>query len=108
MKILALRELAILPGEWNRIPAGAVVLRWREAADRLDHERFDFVVTGEMDLRYLPEPNRWQAYRERWANLTQPMPARAAFGVISTPVVPYLWRTNDERVVILKATRKTP
>ncbi len=108
MKILGLRELGILPGEWNRLPAGAVVLPWREAADRLERERFDFVVTGEMDLRYLPEPDRWRAYREHWASLTAAMPARAVFGAISTPVVPYLWRTNDEHVLILEATHRTP
>jgi len=108
MKILALRELGILPDEWNRLPAGAVVLPWIEAAERLGRERFDFVVTGEMDLRYLPEPDRLRTYRERWAHLTATIPALADFGAISAPVVPYLWRTNDERVVILETGDKKP
>ena len=30
------------------------------------------------------------------------MPVQADFGQVVTPVVPYLWRTNDERILILK------
>jgi 4-amino-4-deoxy-L-arabinose transferase-like glycosyltransferase len=100
--ILAVRELAILPGEWKRIPGHAVVVPWSEAADLLQRQRFDYVVTGDWDLRFLPDPDRWSAYRERWATLVAPMPEQASFGVIPAPVVPYLWRTNDERVFILK------
>lgn len=100
--VLAIRELAILPAEWKRVAASAVVVPWLEASDLLAQRHFDYVVTGEFDLRYLPDPARWSDYRERWAKLTASMPQQASFGVVPTTVVPYLWRTNDERVVILK------
>jgi hypothetical protein len=30
------------------------------------------------------------------------MAVEADFGQVVTPVVPYLWRTNDERILILR------
>jgi 4-amino-4-deoxy-L-arabinose transferase-like glycosyltransferase len=100
--ILGVRELAILPGEWKRVPGNAVVVPWSEAADLLQQRRFDYVVTGDLDPRFLPNPAWWSAYRNRWAGLVVAMPAQATFGAIPTPIVPYLWRTNDERVLVLK------
>ena len=101
-KILGVRELAILPSEWKRLPAHAVVVRWSDAAALLQEQHFDYLVTGNFDLRYLNDAARWSAYREQWTNLVAKMPEQASFGAIATPVVPYLWRTDDERVVILK------
>jgi hypothetical protein len=100
--VLGLRELAILPAEWNRVPARTTVVSWFEAADLLGRGRFDYIVTGEFDLRYAPDPNAWSTYRDRWQNQTSSLPVEASFGQIPTPVVPYLWRTNDERILILK------
>jgi hypothetical protein len=100
--VLGIRELSILPAEWNRVGARTTVASWFEAADLLERERFDYVVTGEFDLRFAPDPNAWSAYRDRWNAKTSPLPVEASFGEVSTPVVPYLWRTNDERILILK------
>ena len=100
--ILGIRELAILPAEWQRIPAHAVVVPWFGAAELLQQQPFDYLVTGDFDLRFVSDPAPWSAYRERWLNQISDMPAQARFGVVPPPVVPYLWRTNDERVVILK------
>jgi 4-amino-4-deoxy-L-arabinose transferase-like glycosyltransferase len=100
--VLGIRELAILPAEWRRIPADKLVVPWFQAADVLQQQTFDYVVTGDFDLRYATDPARWSAYRKQWINQVSGMPAQAQFGNVSTPVMPYLWRTNDERVVILK------
>ena len=100
--VLGIRELSILPAEWNRIAARATIVPWFEAADLLERQSFDYIVTGEFDLRYAPDPNAWSAYRDRWNAKTSPLPAAASFGQVVTPVVPYLWRTNDERILILR------
>ena len=100
--VLGLRELSILPAEWNRVAAKTTVISWFEAADLLEQQRFDYIVTGEFDLRYAPDPNAWSAYRDRWTSKAAPLPVEASFGEVVTPVVPYLWRTNDERILILR------
>lgn len=100
--MLAIRELAILPSEWARLSATVTVVPWFEAAKTVEEQRFDYLVTGDFDLRYATDPPRWSEYRDRWLHLVSPMPEAAAFGVVPTPVVPYLWRTDDERIVIRK------
>jgi hypothetical protein len=100
--VLGIRELAILPGEWKRIAANAIVVPWFEAADLLERQQFDYIITGEFDLRYATDPSAWSAYRDRWNAKTSPLRVEASFGQVVTPVVPYLWRTNDERILILR------
>ena len=99
--VLGIRELAILPAEWKRIAATSVVVPWFEASEILG-QRFDYIVTGEFDLRYASDPKAWSAYRDGWKAKVSPLPVQAEFGQVVTPVVPYLWRTNDERILILK------
>lgn len=101
-KVLGIRELAILPAEWNRLPANLTIVSWSDAAGFLDHEHFDYVVTGEFDLRLAPDPDRMSAYLARWKERTAPLPVHASFGAVATPIVPYFWRTNDERILILR------
>jgi hypothetical protein len=101
-KILGIRELAILPAEWKRIAANLTVVSWSEAADLLEREQFDYVVTGEFDLRLAPEADRLSAYLARWKERTAALPVQASFGAVATPIVPYFWRTNDERILILR------
>ncbi len=103
-RILGIRELAILPAEWKRLPANLTVVSWSDAADLLEREQFDYVVTGEFDLRYLPDADRWSAYLARWKERTAALPIQAEFGAVVTPIVPYLWRTNDERILILRSS----
>lgn len=100
--VLAIRELSILPAEWKRIDARCTVVPWFEAADLLERQRFDYVVTGEFDLRYASDPKAWSAYLDRWKAKMSTLPVQADFGQVVTPVVPYLWRTNDERILIVK------
>jgi hypothetical protein len=101
-RVLGIRELAILPAEWRRLAANLTVVSWSEAADLLEREPFDYVVTGEFDLRYLPDADRWSAYLALWRERTAPLPVEASFGAVVTPIIPYLWRTNDERILILR------
>ncbi len=100
--VLGLQELSILPAEWKRIAARLTVVPWFEAADLLEQQPFDYIVTGEFDLRYASDPNAWSVYRDRWQARVSPLPVQGDFGQVVTPVVPYLWRTNDERILILK------
>jgi hypothetical protein len=100
--VLGVEELSILPAEWKRIAAKATVIPWFKAAELLERQRFDYVVTGDFDLRYANDPSAWSAYRDRWNAKVSPLPVAADFGQIVTPVMPYLWRTNDERILILK------
>jgi hypothetical protein len=100
--VLGIRELMILPVEWKRIAARSTVVSWFEAADLLQWQRFDYIVTGEFDLRYASDPKAWSAYRDDWTAKVSPLPIQADFGQVVTPVVPYLWRTNEERILVLK------
>jgi hypothetical protein len=92
--------MAILPAEWKRVAAQTTIVSWFEAVDLLERQQFDYIVTGEFDLRYAPDPNAWSAYHDRWKKKTAPLSVEASFGQVPTPVVPYLWRTNDERILI--------
>ena len=101
--ILGIRELSILPAEWKRIAARSTVVPWFEASDLLERQRFDYVVTGEFDLRYASDPKAWSAYRDRWKAKVSPLAVQANFGqVVMALIVPYLWRTTEERILILK------
>ena len=100
--VLGIRELMILPDEWKRMAASSLVIPWFEAADLLERQDFDYIVTGEFDLRYASDPGGWSAYRDRWKSKVLPLPVQADFGQIMTPIVRALWRTNDERILILK------
>jgi hypothetical protein len=101
-RVLGIRELSILPAEWKRIAAESTVIPWFEASNLLKQERFDYIVTGDFDLRYASDPKAWSAYRDDWKVKVSTMQVQADFGQVVTPVVLYLWRTNDERILILK------
>jgi hypothetical protein len=104
--VLGIRELEILPAEWKRVAARSVVVPWFEALDILQRQRFDYVVTGEFDFRYAGDPKTWSVYHDRWKEKVAPMPVQADFGQVATPVVPYLWRTTEERILILKGSAR--
>jgi hypothetical protein len=103
-RVLGIRELSILPAEWKRISASATVVSLSEAADLLEREQFDYVVTGEFDLRLAPGADRLSADLSRWKERTASLPVQAEFGAVVTPFVPYFWRTNDERILILRSS----
>ena len=103
-RVLGIRELSILPAEWNRTVATPTVVPWFEAADLLERQQFDYIVTGDFDLRFASDPKAWSAYRDRWRSKVADLPVQADFGQVATFVVPYVWRTNDERIFILNGT----
>ena len=86
--VLGIRELSILPAEWERIAARSTVVPWFEASDLLAQERFDYIVTGEFDLRDASEPKAWSDYRDGWNAKVSNLAVQADFGQVVTPVVP--------------------
>lgn len=102
-RVLGVRELAILPAEWKRLTAATTVVSWCEALELLEREQFDFVVTGDFDPRHLPDPSAASVCLARWKEKQAALTATAEFGSGPAFIVPYLWHTNDERVVILRA-----
>jgi hypothetical protein len=101
-RILALEELAILPREWKRLPAQPTLVSWFDAPAALARGSFDYLLTSDFDLQFARDPKRWAEQRDRWSALTSRMPQRAAFGHVACPVFAGVWRTNDERIVIVK------
>lgn len=100
--VLGVQELAILPVEWNRLAAKPTVVSWSDAAALLERGRFDYVMTADFDLRFAPDPDRAAASLARWKQLMAASMVEAQFGSGPAFVVPYLWRSNDERLVILR------
>jgi hypothetical protein len=101
--VLGITELAILPAEWKRLAGPVTVVSLADAAGLLEHQRFDYVVAGEFDLRYAPDPGRASAALGRFQERVAPFVREAEFGTGPAFVVPYLWRSNDELIVILRA-----
>jgi hypothetical protein len=101
-RVLAVRELAILPAEWKRLAASTTVVPWCEALDLLDRDQFDYVVTGDFDTRSAPDPGAASVCLARWKEKNARLPATAEFGAGPTFVAPFIWHTNDERIVILR------
>jgi hypothetical protein len=79
-----------------------------EAADLLETGRFDYVVTGEFDPRHAADPGRAAASLARSTQATAQFPVTTEFGTGPAFVVPYVWRTNDERIVILQSKDSKP
>lgn len=46
----------------------------------LQRQRFDYIVTGEFDLRYASDPNACAAYRDSWQERLAILPVQADFG----------------------------
>ena len=103
-RVLAIKELAVLPSELARISAKTTVVPWLDAAAQLQRQSFDYLLTGDFDPRYYSD-SRWKTYRETWIHETSSLKILAEFGTIATPLPLFFWRTNDERLVIHKIQR---
>jgi hypothetical protein len=99
--ILALRELAISPAEWKRLAATVTIVPWTKALATIGERRFDYIVTGEFDLSLATNPKELSDYRETWKLQISNLAVKADFGETETSVASFVWRTNEERVVIL-------
>lgn len=102
-RIIGLQEVGILPSEWNRLGRTTRVVPWAEALATTNHEPFDYLVTGVIDLREAQDLPKWTEYRDRWNANASRFAVAADFGVIPTFLIPFFWRTNDEHIVILRA-----
>ncbi len=101
--VLGIRELAILPAEWKRIAATPTVASLLDVVGVPEPAHFDYIVTGDFDLRYAPDSAAASASLERWKQKTASYVAAAEFGAGPAFVVPYLWRGNDERIIVLRS-----
>jgi hypothetical protein len=101
-RVLGVRELAILPAEWKRLAASTTVVPWCEALDLLERDQFDYVVTGDFDTRSAPDHGAAPVCLARWKEKHAALSPTAEFGAGPTFVAPFIWHTNDERIVILR------
>ena len=97
-RVLAIKELSVLPSEWARIDAKITVVPWLEAAALLHSGAFDYLVGGDFDVRSDP----WQSYGPAWSHEISSLKVLAEFGTVATPTTLNFWRTNDERLFIYK------
>jgi Dolichyl-phosphate-mannose-protein mannosyltransferase len=101
--VLGIRELAILPAEWKRLAATTTTVSLFDAGALPECDQFDYVVTGEFDLRNAADGAAASAALERWKQKTASLIPAAEFGAGPAFVVPYLWHSNDERIVVLRS-----
>jgi hypothetical protein len=106
--VLGIRELAILPSEWKRLAATTTAVSLFDAAELLQRDQFDYIVTGEFDLRYAADSAAASASVARWKQKTASFVPAAEFGAGPAFVVPYLWRGNDERIIVLRSNSAKP
>ncbi len=101
-RILAVEELAIFPAEWKRVPGQLEIVPWQKALEKLQPDGFDYVVTGAFMLQFASNPDAMAKYREQWRSALAPREVVARFGQVETPTDSGVWRTNDQRILILK------
>ncbi len=104
--ILALRELAVLPSEWKRLNATPQVVPWSDAARALEGGSFDYVVAGEPDFRLTPDPTVSSMQEADWKAHVSSLPIAVSFGRTPMYIVPYFWRTKEERILILRGNNR--
>jgi hypothetical protein len=100
-EVLVLRDLAILPAELERVSATIRMVPWLDALHDVQTGRFDYFVTGQIDLSGPTKPE-WATYRKRLGDATSAMAPETSFGSRPTPVFPNFWRYSDELIVVLR------
>lgn len=95
-EILVLRDLAILPGELDRLEAGTMVRRWPKVERELKGGRFRFLVAGE------PRHARRTVTLIERREILDLYTVRARFGENPTPPQPLWWHGNRQTVYILE------
>jgi hypothetical protein len=94
--------LAIYPTEWRRIGRKPTLVSWFDASEALASGAFDYLLTSEFSLQFATDAQQWADYRERWLGDVARFPIAAEFGSAACPVSPRAWRTNDQRIQILR------
>ena len=103
--ILAVEELEVAPAGWQRSGRRVEVVPWLEVLNTIEREPFDYLIGGEMNIREATEPE-WPPHLEKWKAHVATLPIAVSFGAVPTPVYPYLWRTNHERIIVWKLDRR--
>ena len=101
-RILAIEELAILPSEWKRLPTAPTLITWRLAVALLQTERFDYMIGSEFELRFVDDPQGVAQDVKRWTAAVSSLPVATTFGILPNLIVPGVWRSNDERIIIMR------
>lgn len=101
-RILVIRELAIAPQELRTLPQRPEVVSWFDALGAVENGSADYIVAGEFDLTFAPDGARWSEHLARWHEAISPLPVAAAFGAVPCFVDPGVWRTNHQRILILR------
>ena len=99
-RVLALSELGFVPNELASV--GVVrVASLPKALRLLRQSSFDYVIS----TQFAEVPNASDAKSEQikeWHLATRQLPVVAKFGAVRPPIQPYIWRTNDELILVLK------
>jgi len=101
-RVVAVQELAVHPMEWQRLATKPIIAPWFAALDLVETGTFEYVISSDFDLQFAPDQQTWSAYREAWNNRVSQLPVAASFGSVPCFLEPGVWRTNDERIVILR------
>ncbi|HEV3408685.1 MAG TPA: phospholipid carrier-dependent glycosyltransferase [Chthoniobacterales bacterium] len=101
-RIVAIQELGVHPAEWRRIGRKPRVLTWFEAGDAITSGEFDYLVASDFSLQFASDEEVWAQYRERWNGIVASLQQAHSLGAVPCPVNPGVWRTNDQRIIILR------
>jgi 4-amino-4-deoxy-L-arabinose transferase-like glycosyltransferase len=95
--VLVIQELAILPGELDRLPADTFLAHWPRVPRALGNRHHRFLIASAAS----PAGRYPQSLEER-AALLRDYDVRARFGEQPTPEDPYWWHGNRQTIYILE------
>jgi hypothetical protein len=101
-RVLALRELVLVPAELARVPAKVREVSILEGATALGTERYDYIIDAEIEPGALDTPDRLKRVNE-FKNAVAALPIVAVVGTDATPLLPGFWRGWNHRVIIRRA-----
>jgi hypothetical protein len=58
-------------------------------------------VTSDFSLQFASDTKAWADYHKRWNSTVAPLQQVHSLGNVPCPVNPGVWRTNDQRILIL-------
>jgi hypothetical protein len=100
-RVLVMEELAILPRELGRIRSALTVAPLKEIVFEMSSRPPQYVVFANLDHNDQVEPEEGGVLRE-WTTDMEGVEQRVEFGTIPSPLKPYFWHTNDQKIVIVK------
>lgn len=100
-RVLIMEELAILPHELGRIRGDITIVPISEVISQLNTRNFRYLVLGSLDNYRTTIPKESQMLQE-WKIYMKGVAGSVEFGTIPTPQEPYFWRTNNQKIIIIK------